>query len=174
MEEIRIMGGYVMSKKCPKCGKDVPQGCLICPFCGFDLVNGEVYKEEINREEIHEEEEKDSDPLSMTYKILSYIIAAVGFIAGIVVGNTYPQISSEYKVVFNAPLMLTVWLCTFLVWLGIYAMGRFLEYQHTIVRLLKRADDRAVLKESIKASPNRDKDVILKDETEDCSTAGTT
>lgn len=161
-----------MDKKCPKCGKYVSQGCIICPFCGFDLINGEGYKGDINRREGYIKEEKHSDPLSTTYKVLSYIIAAVGFIAGIVVGNAYPQISSEFKVVFNAPLMFTVWLCTFLAWLGIYAIGKFLEYQYTIVRLLKRADDRAVLKE--RALTNQDKDVAVKaDATEEHDLAGT-
>lgn len=127
-----------MNRCCPKCGKEISDGCIVCPSCGFDLINGTMYsKEEINKNEA----EIASTPLSTTYKILAFIIAILGFIIGILAGNTYPVINENGEAAFNILISLFIWLLTFLAWLGVYSMGKFLENQQTIINLLKQVND---------------------------------
>lgn len=84
---------------------------------------------------------------SKTYKTISFIVAILGFISGIICGNVFKTVTVRnaalglYREHFNTTVMICVWIVTiflFLIFFGIYTI---LSNQETIISKLNNNND---------------------------------
>lgn len=81
---------------------------------------------------------------SKIYKIISFIVAVIGFIGGIICGKVFQTatvksaVLGTYEYHFNATLIISVWIGTILLFLIFFGIFAILSNQETIIAKLNK------------------------------------
>ncbi|WOC33019.1 MULTISPECIES: hypothetical protein [Caproicibacterium] len=124
-----------MMKVCPKCKAANGENAPKCIRCGYEFTKDETYQAHSDQIYI------DNPKSSRVFRIITIIIAAIGFIDGIILGKVLPvraSLSETASTQFNVPVMISVWIVAACVAVEIWAVACHLRNQENQPDLLMR------------------------------------